>query len=419
MRRILELLSSLLSINPDGKTSDPVKLSMLQRLLSIITHQSAQPLVKPAFKSLEYFLGKGAISTGALIDCYEDQTSSNESDPGIRNGTSSSWDSLMTAIFEWLAVPDVSPAAGKLLVTLFIRLRDESAALYSQNADHTVLWQRWIRNGLHKNPDILENVKNYLFPALFKLDRTGSLLFLHDLNNQGSISNLQVQDSSAHFLLQLAALEVGKKLGLVEDPGMCLITLNSQWGSNFRRRWPTSYWLEEFNKACSSWGSSDWRSVESCVRHCEISCIFCHCVLRVPHSTIQCTGLEHTAHSHRSAFCWHRRKISQRSLEQFTTYDWEAQRGDSLSNPGTWSEHLPVQPGLFRKASPTERNFKSLGPHQRAFGSAWEIRPMVYWVLVRRNDSDGILSTPYYSIESYHLATSLWDSWDWVGSAFS
>ena len=228
MRRILELLSSLLSINPDGKTSDPVKLSMLQRLLSIITHQSAQPLVKPAFKSLEYFLGKGAISTGALIDCYEDQTSSNESDPGIRNGTSSSWDSLMTAIFEWLAVPDVSPAAGKLLVTLFIRLRDESAALYSQNADHTVLWQRWIRNGLHKNPDILENVKNYLFPALFKLDRTGSLLFLHDLNNQGSISNLQVQDSSAHFLLQLAALEVGKKLGLVEDPGMCLITLNSQ-----------------------------------------------------------------------------------------------------------------------------------------------------------------------------------------------
>jgi hypothetical protein len=226
MRQVLELLASLISLNPDRDISDTVTDLILQRLLSIITHQSAQPLVKPAFKSLECFLGKGTISTTALIDSYRDRVFSNQSGSDRRSDRYSSWNSFISEVFEWLTLPDVSPAAGKFLVTLFIKLRNKSTASQLHTTDHTVLWQQWIRSGLRKNPETLENVKNYIFPPLFKLDRAGSLLFLGDLNSQGPISGLQIQDSNAQSLLQLAAIEVGKKSGLVEDPSMNLPLCN-------------------------------------------------------------------------------------------------------------------------------------------------------------------------------------------------
>jgi hypothetical protein len=222
MRQVLELLSSLISLNPDVERADSVKEAILRRFLSITTHQSAQPLVKPAFKLLESFLGKDTISTSDLIYYYEDQISSRQSDADTEPDRNTSWDSFISEVFEWLTLPDVSPAAGKFLVTLFGRLRNESGR--SQLTDHTVLWQRWIRTGLRENAETLENVKNYLFPPLFKLDRSGSLLFLEDLNSQGPLSGLQIQDSNAHSLLHLAAIEVGKKTGLVEDPSMNLLS---------------------------------------------------------------------------------------------------------------------------------------------------------------------------------------------------
>ncbi|KAG0647573.1 tRNA (cytidine(32)-2 -O)-methyltransferase non-catalytic subunit TRM732 [Hyphodiscus hymeniophilus] len=217
MRQVLELLTSLVSLNSDRESTDSITKAILQRVLSIIIHQSAQPLAKPAFKSLECFLGKGTISTAALIGCYEGHIASIQSDSDTSSEKDSLWDSFMAEVFSWLTLPDVSPAAGKLLVTLFVKLGGEAGRSLSLVANHTVLWQRWIRAGLSRHPETLENIKNYLFPPLFKLDRSGSILFLGDLNSQGSISGLQIEESNAQSLLQLAAIEVGKKLGLMEE----------------------------------------------------------------------------------------------------------------------------------------------------------------------------------------------------------
>jgi len=221
MRRVLELLSSLISISLEEEILGSTKKSILQRLLSIITHQAAQALVKPAFKCLECFLSKGSISSNELIRTYQDQiliirsrlVTHVEEFP-----TNSQWDSLISEVFGWMTLPDVSPAAGKFLVTLFRELRRMSTDSDTRGIDHTILWQRWIRRGLSKNPGTLENVKNYLFPPLFKLDRPGSVSFLEDLSKQKPISGLHNEELDAHSLLQLAAIEVGKKSGLVEEP---------------------------------------------------------------------------------------------------------------------------------------------------------------------------------------------------------
>ena len=217
MRQVLELLSSMISLNPSKEISASVKHKILQSIISILAHKAAQPLVKPAFKSLECMLAKGTISSEDLIKSYNDLQISNicndsEMDALVR------WDSLVSVMFEWLALADIAPAAGKCLVTLFLQLKKPPPSNSSGNwGDHNMLWQRWIRRGLANNSEALDNVKNYLFPALFKLDRSGSLTFLQDLNQHRSMSDLTCQELDAHSLLQLSAIEVGKKAGLVEE----------------------------------------------------------------------------------------------------------------------------------------------------------------------------------------------------------
>ncbi|RDL34396.1 uncharacterized protein BP5553_07524 [Venustampulla echinocandica] len=215
LRQVLELVSSHIARNPEKRISDDVKALILQRILTIISHQAAQSLVKPAFKALESFLSKSTISPEELLAADEACTSAHV---GVQSPSESSWDSFVFRVFYWLGPADVSPAAGRFLVTLFKALRTTAAGTEGTTASHTGLWQYWIRTGLSKDPQILENVKNYLLPPLFKIDRPGSLAFLQELNQQKPISNLRDEEIGAHAMLQLASMEVGKKSGLVEEP---------------------------------------------------------------------------------------------------------------------------------------------------------------------------------------------------------
>lgn len=213
---MLELVASLTALHPDEMIAESIKESILLRLVSTITHQAAQPLVKPAFKALDLFLSKGVLSPNELIETYVKATLPRASDPHPEVALTQ-WDFLISDIFDWMTLPDISPAAGKCLVTLFGQVKSSSD---SHIPDRTLLWQRWIRNGLDKNPNALEHVKNYLFPPLFKFDRSGSISFLKDLNKQNPMSELNTRELNAHSLLQLAAMEAGKKAGLVEEPSM-------------------------------------------------------------------------------------------------------------------------------------------------------------------------------------------------------
>ncbi|TAQ88243.1 hypothetical protein B7494_g3410 [Chlorociboria aeruginascens] len=235
MRQVLEVLASLITLHPDPPVSRSIKGSILWRLLSIISHQAAQPLVKPAFKSLELFLGKKTVSPDELIKVYKEQKVTTKSRIPRNSDISaldSTWDVFISEIFGWMNLADVSPAAGKFLVTIFLILKKISPKTEEVVPDHRALWQKWIREGLSKNPDSLENVKNYLLPPLFKLDRPSSLGFLEEINKQTPISDLGSQELNTHSILQLAAMEVGKKAGLVSDPSTFLFPKTGKKSTN-------------------------------------------------------------------------------------------------------------------------------------------------------------------------------------------
>lgn len=222
MRQIIELVSSLINRNPKKEASLALKTAIVRRTLSIITHQAAQPLVKPAFKSLEYLVGKGTIPVDLLIQTYQSEIRHGMSVAALETSSNEyvSWNNFFSETFEWMTYPDISPATGKFLVTLFLALKTQPAKFDSYSKQHSASWQRWISSGLSNNPEVLENVKNYLFAPLFKLDRAGSIVFLEDLSLKAPTWEVHTEDADAHALLRLSAMEIGKKSGLIEESGM-------------------------------------------------------------------------------------------------------------------------------------------------------------------------------------------------------
>lgn len=208
MRQVLELVSTLVAKNPDEAVAVAIKSSLIERVLSILAYQGSQALIKPAFKSLEYFMSKRTISTETFIEAFRSQKS-------LSPGSSAAlWDAFFHELFDWIVLQDVAPAAGKLLVTLFTQIGNDGT---KKTAD-TTAWQRWIQAGLNKDPSAIENVKNYIFLPLFRVDRQNSVVFLGQLNDRSSVAESQVQTFDCDALLQLAAIEVGKKAGLIEEP---------------------------------------------------------------------------------------------------------------------------------------------------------------------------------------------------------
>ncbi|KAG9246942.1 HEAT repeat protein-like protein [Calycina marina] len=217
MRQILELTNSLIAKHPDVQLAAIIKASVLKRELLIITHRAAQPLVKPAFKSLECFLSKSTIYPHEILDAYEavEGLLPLSADDSTSNGFVR-WDAFMSMIFSWMKLADISPAAGKFLATLFEKLRIAVGTSADSAEEHGELWQRWVRQGIEDSPGALESVKHQLLSPLFKTDRSGSIAFLKQVNNRGPSMGLEQKQSDSQSLLQLAAIEVGKKAGLVD-----------------------------------------------------------------------------------------------------------------------------------------------------------------------------------------------------------
>lgn len=217
MKLVLDLLSLSIKQNPNAGVGDFVKNSILESLVSIISRQSTRPLVKSSTSSLHHLLSKSIISLGDIDQTYRKVR------PDVRHLSAAElWENLVVETFSWMSLHHVAPVAGKLLVSLFRSLRDvypaesgEKGFIFNSNT-----LQVWLLTAVKHDPEILEEVKNYIFAPLFKADRKLSLEVLADFNRQGSTSKKTEDNLDTVALLHLAALEVGKKAALVQEPSL-------------------------------------------------------------------------------------------------------------------------------------------------------------------------------------------------------
>ncbi len=225
LKLVLDLVALLILQNQSPATQARLRNEIIQTLVAIISHKSTRPLVKSAVGSLHYLVGKGVYGFEEVAQAYSREASTRNQETAPPSPSLAIWQHFVKDMFAWMTLHYVCPVAGKLLVAVFKYLQtavgDKGTPLFPS---FTVeLWLEWLRDGLSTQPGILEDVKLYFFIPLFRADRTNSLEMLESLNQHQLSPNARNDDAEMAATLQLSALEVGKKSGLVDDPGLNLL----------------------------------------------------------------------------------------------------------------------------------------------------------------------------------------------------
>lgn len=227
MKLVLDLLPQLIKRNPDEQAAQVTKGGMLATLVSIIAGRSSKPLAKSAIKVLDHLLIKNVVSLQEIRTSYIVLQ-----DKDVSTNPVDTWGSLFSELFQWMRLHFVCPTAGRFIVTLYCALRRQNK---DESAEQVTIetWRSWLLEALTAESSILESIKNYIFLPLFKAGKSEALDFLKRMNDTEAVEASSGADINLPALLQLAALETGKKVGLVEEPGkainsLCLVNANTR-----------------------------------------------------------------------------------------------------------------------------------------------------------------------------------------------
>ncbi|SPO02760.1 uncharacterized protein DNG_05435 [Cephalotrichum gorgonifer] len=216
LRLVLDLLVDLMTGGQSRADRESTKLTVLDTLVSIVARQSARPLAKSAMMVLDRFLSKSVVSLHEVGSKYKELKRLD-----IAVSDLQLWKTYVAEILNWMKVQFVCPVAGKFVATIYKGLHTESEKGFLSGSEKkfTVeLWHEWLLQLLIPEPLLLEGVKNYILLPLFKLERTESLAFLDMMNRLDRDIVSPQTDLDTPAMLKLASLEVGKRVGLVEEP---------------------------------------------------------------------------------------------------------------------------------------------------------------------------------------------------------
>ncbi|KAI6785747.1 uncharacterized protein J7T54_006086 [Emericellopsis cladophorae] len=200
MKLVLDLLAQLDKRNPDTQAARATRDDLLNCLISILTGKSTKPVVKSAIKTIDHFLAKNVFTLEDLRDTHVKCRSL----PGSTD-EAETWRRLFADIIYWARMRTTSPVTGKLIVNLYRVLRTREGQWVIEPSR----FHQWLLDFIQDDLSALEDVKNYIFLPMFKVDRAESLRYLKavsDVDNAAWDLNQQV---SMPTLLQLAALETG------------------------------------------------------------------------------------------------------------------------------------------------------------------------------------------------------------------
>lgn len=215
MRLVLDLLSMILLQTPDTQARERLKDDFLTTLVSIVARKSMRPLVKSCMSALTLFMIKSVLTLKDIEGQYQKARPELNGQPRIVL-----WRHWAMEIFRWMELHYICPVAGKFLVTIFGELHSSSRDTGRDDkiGFDVVILRQWLESALCADPDTLESVKNYVLAPLFRADRDLSIALLEELNKSRKNDPAGSANTDTAALLHLAALEVGKKASIVDDP---------------------------------------------------------------------------------------------------------------------------------------------------------------------------------------------------------
>ncbi|KAI9782363.1 MAG: hypothetical protein M1839_005236 [Geoglossum umbratile] len=255
LRQVLVTLVAIISGDSDRHGARRVLDAAVMRIIAIVFKQEPYSRVKPAIQALDYFISKQVISLQELLGLVKAWLSNNSAvTAGGTSGTSPVYGTtvagnptdtaillshahisggyvtvLATAILHWMLEPDIAPAAGDLFISVFSTLKRQKAEepLCQVPGDATPAWCGPIQSSIGNAPSVLENLKQHIFPGLFKLSVTDFGRFLEHLRFQEISSGSPVVDGDPQVVTLFIALQTGKEIGLVRGSDEGLLDSNT------------------------------------------------------------------------------------------------------------------------------------------------------------------------------------------------
>ncbi|PNY24791.1 Uncharacterized protein TCAP_05259 [Tolypocladium capitatum] len=213
MKLVLDLIVQSFKRHPDKDDASTTKACLLDALISIVIGRSAKPVAKSAIKTLDHFLSKGVFTLREIHANYISHRQELAQSDDIEV-----WRMFMVDLLHWMRLHFVCPTSGRFIVCVY---RGWRHADYTKPAAPGLeTWYQWLLDFLTEEPSLLESIKNYIFLPLFKADRAEGLRFLGKMNGDNVVSTASNLDMDMPALLRLSALETGKRVGLVEEPGL-------------------------------------------------------------------------------------------------------------------------------------------------------------------------------------------------------
>lgn len=219
MRLVLDLLSFLITRNPSPQLGEEVKTDFLHTITAIISRKSTRPLVKSCITALSHLLAKSVLTLEDVARMHQSMRPDLSDQPAIVL-----WQEWVVEIFRWMELHYICPVAGKLLCIVFSGLHGSSPSggchgERTPELDATTI-RRWLETALAANPELLETIKNYFLAPLFKSDRALSVALLKELHQAQPKEDTHARSDEVDTaaLLHLAALDLGKKVSIVDEP---------------------------------------------------------------------------------------------------------------------------------------------------------------------------------------------------------
>lgn len=217
LRLVLDVLVASSASNPSPETGKAIKGHVVKTLVSIVARKSTKQLTKSGLQCLDHLLNKKVINLGDIAAEYEKVDTSVAALSNLER-----WKSFVFHLFSWMELTYACPLAGKCIVHVFRGLNAPKmdAVTVDNVAEGFTLdiWRQWLQDALTRNPEILEDIKNYVLAPMFKTEREAALSLLDMFNRSQPLTAIGGGSTDHGLLLQLAALELGKKNGMVEEP---------------------------------------------------------------------------------------------------------------------------------------------------------------------------------------------------------
>ena len=236
MRQVLTMLIKLLSLMADVEMAITLAKDAALTCVSLICTRDDVSCVRAAMNVLEAFLNNAIVKPSSLatlssISCAEkrvgDAVETHDLQPDSHPGKSehsevSGISDFGKAVIGWLSEVDIAPAAGRLLVSFFKHISEDTSTdnLSAVSSSPIPPWFLLIWEVILGQAYLLDEIEHYVLPGLLRIDPTSIVHILRTLSLeklvQGEVGS--VPEDEIRFCL--VVIVVMKDLGLYASFGM-------------------------------------------------------------------------------------------------------------------------------------------------------------------------------------------------------